>query len=468
MKRARWCGLAMALAFAMLAMGSAGIGAVGARAPNIIFILADDLGYGDLGCYGQKLIRTPRLDQLAREGTRFTQFYSGAPSCAPARCVLMTGKHTGHARIRANSDNPLLPEDGTFLQALKAAGYATGVAGKWGLGLEDSSGAPWKKGVDEFLGYLDQTHAHTHYPEFLWKNDQRMEIPGNKNGQRKVYSHDLFAQAALDFIRKHKAGPFFFYGAFTLPHAEVAAPEDELLAEYRAKKWPEPKAFAGSRTYQPQKEPRAVRAAMITRMDRDVGRIVDLLDELKIAENTLVIFSSDNGPITAGGQDPEFFDSNGPLRDLKFTLYEGGIREPFIARWKGRVPAGRTSEVVGDFADLFPTFVELASGKTPGGLDGVSLVPTLLGRPAAEQRIREHHYWEAAPQQAVRAGDWKLYRAAPERPVELYDLAKDLGETKNVAATHPDVAARLEKLLTTARTESADFPLQKKPRKAKN
>ena len=432
------------------------------RPPNIIFILADDLGYGDLGSYGQKLIRTPRLDRLAREGMRFTQFYAGAPSCAPSRCVLMTGKHTGHARIRANSDRPLLPEDTTFAQILEKAGYATGAAGKWGLGREGSTGAPAKKGIQEFFGYLDQTHAHTHYPEFLWRNEQRVEIAENRGGKKQVFSQDLFAKEALEFIRRHKDRSFFFYGAFTLPHAEVMAPEDSL-AEYRGK-WPEPKAFAGSKTYSPQKEPRAVRAAMITRMDRDIGRILDLLDELKLAENTLVIFSSDNGPITAGGQDPEFFDSNGPLRDLKFTLYEGGIRVPFIARWNGRIAAGKESAVVGDFADLFPTFVELARAKAPMGLDGVSLVPTLTGAPAAQQRTREYHYWEAAPQQAVRVGDWKLYRAAPERPVELYQLARDIGETKDLAAEQPEVRARLEKLLTTARTESAEFPLRKRAR----
>lgn len=431
--------------------------------PNIIFILADDLGYGDVGAYGQKLIRTPRIDQLAREGMRFTQFYSGAPSCAPSRCVLMTGKHTGHARIRANSDKSLLPEDAVFTQVLKASGYATGVVGKWGLGLDRSPGAPWLKGVDEFFGYLNQTHAHTHYPDYLWKNDRKIDIPENRDGARKVYSHDLFAGEALDFIRRHKDQPFFLYGAFTLPHAEVAVPDDSL-AEYRGK-WPEPKPFAGAKTYKAQKEPRAVRAAMITRFDRDVGRIMDLLDELKIADRTLVIFTSDNGPITAGGQDPEFFDSNGPLRDLKFTLYEGGIRVPFIARWKGKIAAGQDSPHLGDFADMFPTFAELAGAKAPGGIDGVSIVPTLLGRPANQQARREYLYWEAAPQQAVRMGDWKLVRAAPEKAPELYNLADDIGETKNVAAAQPEVARRLESLLQTARVESEDFPLEKKERK---
>jgi arylsulfatase A-like enzyme len=429
------------------------------RPPNIIYIMADDLGYGDLGSYGQKLIRTPRLDRMAREGMRFTQLYAGAPSCAPSRCVLLTGKHTGHARIRANSDLPLHAGDLTVTEILQQAGYATGVFGKWGLGLEDSSGAPWRKGVDEFYGYLDQTHAHTHYPDYLWRNDRRVEISDNRNGQRRAYSQDLFSGAALDFIRQHRDRPFFLYGAFTLPHAEVAVPDDSL-AEYRGK-WPEPKAFPGTKTYSAQAEPRAVRAAMITRLDRDVGRILDLLDELKLSEQTLVIFTSDNGPITAGGQDPEFFDSNGPLRALKFTLYEGGIRVPFIARWPRRIARGGESALVADFSDMFPTFAELARAKVPAGLDGVSIVPTLCGEPS-RQTLRDHFYWEAAPQQAVRQANWKAYRAAPGRPLELYDLAGDIGESKDLASTHPAIATRLEQLMISSRTESREFPLNRK------
>ena len=432
--------------------------------PNIIYILADDLGYGDLGSYGQKLIRTPRLDAMAKEGQRFTDHYSGAPSCHPSRCALFTGKHTGHAFIRGNSKIPLRPEDFTLSQMLKQAGYATGGIGKWALGDGDTTGAPWKKGMDEFFGYLDQTHAHGYYPDFLWRNGQRVDIPENKDGQRKTYSHDSFVDFALDFIKRHKDAPFFFYGAFTIPHAEVTVPEDSL-AEYRGR-WPEPKKFEGSKTYCPQDQPRAVRAAMITRLDRDVGRILDLLDELKLSENTLVIFTSDNGPIGAGGQDPEFFDSNGPLRDLKFTLREGGIRVPCLARWPGKITAGGTTGFVSDFADMFPTFAELAGAKPPAGLDGVSIVPTLLGQPA-KQKSRDHHYWEAAPAQALRQGDWKVYRGAPDRPVELYNLATDIGETRNVAAAHPEVAAQLEKLMTAARVESAEFPLAAKSKKKK-
>lgn len=432
-----------------------------ARPPNIIYILADDLGYGDLGSYGQKLIHTPRLDQMARDGMRFTQHYAGAPSCHPSRCVLFTGKHGGHARIRANSKLPLLPEDLTFPQVLKKAGYATGGVGKWALGLEGSTGAPEQKGMDEYFGYLDQTHAHSYYPDYLWRNGKRESIPGNSKGQRTVYSHDLFVDEALNYIRRNRERLFFFYAAFTIPHAEVAVPEDSL-DEYRGK-WPEPKAFPGSKTYSPQTQPRAVRAAMITRLDRDIGRILDLLDELNLSENTLVIFTSDNGPITAGGQDPEFFDSNGPLRGFKFSLYEGGIRVPMIARWPGRVPSGSESTLVSDFADLFPTLVELSGAPPAPDLDGVSLVSTLTGRPEKQKR-REYFYWEAAPQQAVRRGDWKAYRSAPDQPLELYHLANDIGETTNEAKAHPEVAASLKQLLVTARTESPEFPLHPQKR----
>jgi arylsulfatase A len=272
----------------------------------------------------------------------------------------------------------------------------------------------------------------------------------------------LFVDAALDFIRRKKDQPFCFYGAFTIPHAEVIVPEDSF-AEYRGR-WPEPNAFAGSRTYSPQDQPRAVRAAMISRLDRDVGRIVDLLDELDLTRNTLVMFSSDNGPITAGGQDPEFFDSNGPLRALKFTLYEGGIRVPLIARWPGHIAPSSESHLVSDFADMFPTFAELAGAPLPTTLDGVSIAPTLLGQPE-RQRQREYHYWEAAPQQAVRFGDWKLYRRDQGAPLELYELAKDIGETRNVAAQNPDITAKLARLLMSARFDSADFPLSQRKSK---
>ncbi len=453
-----------ALAFATLSVTYVSAHAFAAQ-PNVIHILADDLGYGDLGCYGQKLIRTPRLDQMAADGLKLTQHYAGAPSCHPSRTSLFTGKHLGHASIRANCKLPLLQEDFTISQMFKQAGYKTGGVGKWALGEHDTAGSPWAKGFDEFLGYLDQTHAHTYYPDFLWKNGQRMEIPENASGQRAVYSHDLFAAEALDFIRRHKDEPFFFYAAFTIPHAEVTVPDDSL-EEYRGM-WPEPKAFPGSKTYCPQDQPRTVRAAMITRMDRDIGRILDLLDELQLSDNTLVVFTSDNGPITAGGQDPNFFQSAGALRGLKFTLYEGGIREPFLARWPGKIQRGSTSDLVSDFADMFPTYAELIGATTPAGLDGVSIFPTLIGDPKRQEK-REVFYWEAAPQQAIRVGDWKAYRPAPDKPIQLYDLANDIGETTDLAAKHPEKVTELEIKMAASRTDHPDFPLQSKSKPKKS
>ena len=448
------------LSFGLLALFCGQSSAEPAK-PNLIYLLADDLGYGDLGSYGQQLIRTPHLDKMAADGLRLTQHYAGAPSCHPSRCVLFTGKHTGHAFIRGNSKLPLRPGDYTLSQMLKEAGYATGGIGKWALGDHDSTGAPWRKGMDEFFGYLDQTHAHTYYPDHLWKNGERFEIPENADGKREVYSHDLFAEFALDFIRRHKDDPFFFYGAFTIPHAEVTVPDDSL-AEY-LDKWPEPKAFPCSRTYCPQDKPRAHRAGMITRLDRDIGRLFDLLDELGLAENTLVIFTSDNGPITAGGQDPEFFDSNGPLRDLKFTLYEGGIRVPFLARWKGKIAPGTVSDHVSDFADMVPTLAAAAGIAVPdsfGERDGVSILPTLFGA-GGEQENRAHFYWEAAPQQAARRGDWKAYRPTPGKPIQLYHLGDDIGETRDLAGENPDLVLEFERLMAELRTDSTEFPLTK-------
>jgi len=433
-----------------------------ASKPNVIHILADDLGYGDLGCYGQELIRTPRLDQLAAEGMRLTEHYAGAPSCHPSRTVLFTGKHTGHARIRGNSKHPLHPEDYTLAEMFKAAGYATGGVGKWALGDHDTVSAPWKKGFDEYFGYLDQTHAHTYYPDHLWKDGQRIEIPENAAGQRAVYSHDLFAEQALDFIRRHQEEPFFFYAAFTIPHAEVTVPEDSL-EEYRGL-WPEPKAFPGSKTYCPQDQPRAVRAAMITRMDRDIGRMLDLLEELGLAENTFIFFTSDNGPITAGGQDPDFFRSAGPLRGLKFTLYEGGIREPCLVRWPGKINAGSTSDHISDFADMFPTYAELIGGEAPAERDGVSILPTLLGN-SQQQTPRETFYWEAAPQQAIRIGDWKAYRPAQNKPIQLYNLKEDIGESRDLATEYPDKVKEMEQRMAAARTDNPNFPLTGKKKK---
>lgn len=421
------------------------------KAPNIVFILADDLGYGDVGCYGQKQIRTPQIDRLAAEGMRFTQAYAGSTVCAPSRCALMTGFHTGHARVRGNLLVPLLPEDRTVAAVLREAGYATGIIGKWGLGEPGTSGIPNRQGFDEWFGYLNQGHAHDYYPTYLWHNEEKVELTGNLNGRKGEYSDDLFTRRALDFIRQHCQGPFFLYLTYTLPHANnelgartgngMEVPDD---APYSAEPWP-----------QPQKN----HAAMITRMDTDIGKVMALLRELDIDRETVVFFSSDNGTHREGGARPDFFKSSGPLRGIKRDLYDGGIRVPMIVRWPGRIRAGAVSDQVWAFWDFLPTAAELAGTAPPPGIDGLSVVPALLGRP---QRSHEFLYWEFHERgfaQAIRMGDWKAVRPGSQRPIELYDLGSDLGEKVNVADRHPDVVGRAEAILKTARTESKDFPV---------
>lgn len=430
------------------------------RPPNIIFILADDLGYGDLGCYGQRRIRTPSLDQLAAEGMRFTQAYAGSTVCAPSRAVLMTGRHTGHVSIRGNADVPLSPEESTVAQVLKSRGYLTGCFGKWGLGLETSAATPMKKGFDEWFGYLDQTHAHDYYPTQLWRSstiagvsDMAREIVGNLRGAKGAYSHDLFSEAAHNFVRIAQREPFFLYLAYTIPHAHNELKERGMevpsLEPYAAEPWPGPEK---------------AKAAMITRMDRDIGKLLAQLKALRLDSNTVVFFSSDNGPHREGGVDPSFHASSGPLRGIKRDLYEGGIRVPLIVRWPGRIAAGAVSDQVWTFWDFLPTAAELAGAQPPPGLDGLSFAPTLLGR--HQERTHEFLYWEfheRGSKQAVRMGDWKAIRQRIGAPLELYDLRFDLSETNNVADRHPEVVARIETYLKTARTESAHWPLALPP-----
>ncbi len=424
--------------------------------PNIIFILADDLGYGDLGCYGQKLIRTPNLDRLAREGVRFTQAYAGSTVCAPSRCVLMTGLHTGHARVRGNALVPLLPEDRTVAKMLKEAGYVTGIVGKWGLGEPNTPGVPNRQGFDEWFGYLNQGHAHDYYPQYLWRNEQKVTIEGNLNGAKKEYSNDLFTREALDFIRRHRKGPFFLYLTFTLPHAnnELGAKTGNGMevptdAPYSNESWP-----------QQQKN----HAAMITRLDGEVGKVMAVLKELGIDDHTVVFFSSDNGPHREGGAKPEFFRSSGPLRGIKRDLYEGGIRVPMIVRWPGKITPGTVSDQVWAFWDFLPTAAAIAGVRPPPAIDGISMLPALLAKP---QKSHDDLYWEFHERgfkQAVRMGDWKAIRFGIEGPIELYDLKTDIGEQHNIAAAHPNVVARIEAILKTARTESKDFPIRERKR----
>jgi len=426
--------------------------------PNIIFILADDLGYGDLGCYGQKRIKTPNLDRMAAEGMRFTQHYAGSTVCAPSRCTLMTGLHTGHCTVRGNARVPLRPADLTVAELLKQAGYRTGIIGKWGLGEADSTGIPNRQGFDYWFGYLNQRHAHNYYPRYLWRNQQKVWLdnevrdvnpPGGVATKRVQYSHDLFAAEALAFVERNKDKPFFLYLAFTIPHANNEAGKKGMEVPsydpYTDKDWP---------------EPQKAHAAMITRMDRDIGRLLAKLKELGIDEKTLVMFSSDNGPHREGGNNPHFNDSNGPLRGIKRDVYEGGIRVPLIARWPGKIKPGSVSDHISAFWDFLPTCCELAQVPVPDGIDGISMVPTLLGRPE-QQRQHEYLYWEFHEQgkkQAVRLGPWKGVRLNvaknPDGPIELYNLEDDIGEQHNIAAQHPDIVAKIAKIMKQARTPS--------------
>jgi arylsulfatase A-like enzyme len=433
----------------------------GRRPPNIIFILADDLGYGDLGCYGQKQIRTPNLDRMAREGMRFTQFYAGSTVCAPSRCVLMTGLHTGHAYIRGNGKHDLRPEDVTAAEVLKQAGYQTGVVGKWGLGNEGGPGQPTRQGFDYFYGYLDHSHAHNYYPTFLFRNEERVrlrnEVPNEgRYGQgvaskRTDYSHDLVTDEALSFVRRSKEKPFFLYLAYTIPHANNEARNQGMevpdLGEYADRDWP---------------EPQKAHAAMISRMDRDIGRLFESLKQHGLDERTLVLFSSDNGPHREGGNDPDFNDSNGPLRGIKRDLYDGGIRVPMLARWPGKVPGGAVSGHAGYFADFLPTAADLAGTKPPAGLDGISFVPALMGR-EGDQKKHAYLYWEfyeRGSAQAIRMGDWKGVARPFGGAIELYDLKNDPGETRDLAGSQPDVVARIRAALKEAHVPS---PLWKLP-----
>jgi arylsulfatase A len=443
------------------------------KKPNIVYIMADDLGYAELGCYGQKKIKTPNIDKLAAEGMRFTQHYSGNPVCAPSRCALMTGLHTGHAQIRANKEVggkegwvlgstiggqwPIKADTVTIARILKEAGYTTGAFGKWGLGRVGTTGDPNKQGFDHFYGYICQRQAHTYYPNHLWCDGEIEWLEANKDGKEKIYSHDLIAKEALNFIRANKDRPFFLYVPFTIPHVALQVPEDSL-AEYRGK-WPDP-SYTGDKGYFPHPSPRACYAAMITRMDRDVGRIMSLLKELTLDDNTLVIFTSDNGPTFNGGTDSAFFESAKPLRGLKASVYEGGIRVPYIARWPGRIKAGSKNNHISAFWDFLPTCCELIGEDPPQDIDGISMLPTLFGR-NQEQRKHEYLYWELRGQQAIRMGKWKALRLKPGRKIELYDLDSDIAESKDLADEHPEIVAQMAELFRTGRTESEVFPLPK-------
>ncbi len=419
-----------------------------AEKPNIIYIMADDLGYADLGCYGQGAIKTPHIDAMAAEGVRFTQCYSGSPVCAPARSVLMTGRHTGHTTVRGNFGKggvrglgggsgrvPLAADDVTVAEVMKRAGYATGMTGKWGLGEPGTTGEPGARGFDEWFGFLNQRRAHSYYVDYLWRGREKVDVKGK-------YVHDLFTDFALDFIRRRRADPFFLYVPYTIPHAKFQVPD---IAPYADAPWSrDEKAYA----------------AMVSRMDRDVGRILALLKELGIDRKTIVLFCSDNGAAKRW----KAFASSGPLRGIKRDMYEGGIRVPMVARCPGVVPAGRTSEAPWYFADVLPTCAELAGARAPEDIDGVSVVPALRGEPQPElsERFMYWEFFERGFAQAARWRDWKAVRMRPGAALELYDLSHDVGEAANIAAKHPDVVARFESYLAGCRTESPHWPVGKR------
>ena len=438
--------------------------AASSRPPNIVFIMADDLGYGELGCYGQDKILTPNIDRMATEGMVFSDAYAGCTVCAPSRSVLMTGMHMGHTSVRSNPGGvPILAEDVTVAELLKEHGYATGCFGKWGLGDIGTDGVPWKQGFDEFVGYLHQAHAHYFYPHYIYDNDQQLPLEGNEGDGRGTYSHDVIADRTLQFIRNNKDRPFFCYAPFTIPHAEYVVPDDEIYAQYSGKfeefQPPGSRSRPG-RLIRPE-DGHATLAAMISRLDRDVGRILQLIADLGLDNDTIVFFTSDNGAAAPSWTD--YFNSSGALRGAKRDFYEGGIRVPMIARWPGRIAAGSRSAQVWGFQDVLPTAVELAGGTSPEGSDGISVVPTLLNRGSQSQH--DYLYWELpryagasggfvdeTPSQAIRMGRWKAVRPRPNAELELYDLESDLGETKNLAADRPEVLAEAERLLESART----------------
>jgi arylsulfatase A len=439
--------------------------AVGPTTPNILLVQADDLGYGDLGVFGQARFETPALDRLAREGTRFTQYYAGSTVCAPSRATLMTGQHTGRTGIRGNGEYPLRPEDVTVAMVLRDAGYRTAMIGKWGLGLPGTTGEPGTKGFAHAFGILDHRQAHRQFTEHLYRNGERVPTDVERD-----YVNDLFTREAAAFIGRDDSRPFFVYLNYTVPHAEMRVPEDALepfrgrfpetpyvneAADARPTGWVD-----RSLGYRSQPAPRAAFAAMVTRMDRDVGQLVDLLRERGLDRRTLVLFTSDNGPHKEGGADPDFFDSAGGLRGIKRDLYEGGIRVPMIAWGPGTVPAGRVSDHVWAHWDLLPTLAELAGAKSAPGVDGLSMLRALRGE---AQPTHEHLYWEFHErgfQQAVRMGRWKAVRLRAGAALELYDLERDAREQHDVAAQHPDVVERVEAYLRGARTESAIWPVK--------
>ncbi len=410
--------------------------------PNIIFILADDLGYGELGCYGQERIKTPTLDQLASEGIRFTQFYSGSTVCAPSRAALLTGYHSGHGQIRGNSNPPLAAEPKTLAVLLKNAGYSTGIIGKWGMGGINSEGAPLAQGFDEFVGFIGHKDAHTQYPDHLYRGSERWDLP------KGTYANDVFTSEAVDFVNRNNEKPFFLFLSYTIPHQQLLVPS---LGDYASEPWPESEK---------------TKAAMISHMDRGIAQVLNSLRQHELDENTLVLFTSDNGPHTEGGTDPEFFESNGPLRGIKRDLYEGGIRVPMITRWTGTINPDQTSEQVWAMWDVLPTLLELAGVQPVSGRDGISLKPALVDGRTIDHGPLYWEFYERGFAQAVRKNNWKLLKTTTSS-LELYNLATDIGEDNNLAADRPEVVMELMPLLTEMRTDSERWKISEAGQKKK-
>lgn len=442
--------------------------------PNIIYFIADDLGYGDLSCLGQEKFSTPNIDRLASEGMLFTQHYSGSTVCAPSRSALMTGQHTGHTPIRGNRSIqpegqwPIEDKTFTLAELLKQKGYVTGGFGKWGLGGPGTEGDPVYQGFDVFFGYNCQGKAHNYYPRHLWDNLEKVILHENEGINEGIYGPNLIHEKALEFIESNKDQPFFLFYPNVIPHAELFAPE-EYMKMFRGKFLPE-KEYQGydegpkfrDGPYGSQPEPHAAFAAMITLLDHQVGEVIDKIADLGLSENTLVIFTSDNGPHLEGGADPDYFNSNGIYTGYKRDLYEGGIRVPTIARWPGKIAANSQTNHLSAFWDVYPTLAELTGQEIHDSVDGISFLPTLLGKEG--QQEHEYLYWEFHEKngrQAIRKGDWKLVRYdvfSPEKmTTELYNIAEDPAETRNVAEENQDIAEELLHLMKGARTESPVF-----------
>ena len=435
--------------------------------------MADDLGYGDLSLTGQKKFATPNIDKLAHDGMLFTQHYAGSTVCAPSRSTLMTGQHTGHTFIRGNKEVrpegqfPMKASIVTLPELLKQAGYVTGAFGKWGLGFPSSEGDPNNQGFDEFYGYNCQRLGHNYYPYHLWNNQTKEILKGNSDRNTQVYAPEIIHQKAISFLEKNKDTTFFMYYPSIIPHAELSAP-DKLVSKYRGKLLPE-KSYVGidegekykDGGYGSQNETHATFAAMIHLLDVQVGEIRKKIEELGISENTIIIFTSDNGPHLEGGADPEYFNSNGKLKGYKRDLYEGGIRVPMLAYWPNKIKANTVTNHISAFWDFLPTVCDIVNIKTPNNIDGISFLPELLGK---KQETHPYLYWEFlenSGKQAVRIGDWKGIRLQIKNnfssPIELYNLASDIGETKNVAKEHPEIVKRIAEIMQKEHAYSEEF-----------